>query len=88
VNYNDAVAHVPLESIFYRHSPMPCYRFDENGILGQDDGSFKGDVESLRAAVMTLPSSIRIGELDTILAPLSVVDHSPARYCFRLWDCV
>jgi Lipase (class 3) len=88
VNYNDAVAHVPLESLLYRHSPMPCYRFDENGVLGQDDGSFKGDVQSLRAAVTSLPSSIPIGALDTIPAPMSVVDHSPARYCFRLWDCV
>lgn len=88
VNYNDAVAHVPPESLLYRQIPSACYRFTENGNLESDDGSFKGDVESLRAAVAGLPGSIRAGDLDTIMAPPSVVDHSPARYCFRLWDCV
>jgi triacylglycerol lipase len=88
VNYNDAVAHIPLESLLYRQSPLPCYRFDENGVLGQDDDSFKGDVAALRTAVIGLPASIRLGDLDQIPAPPSVVDHSPARYCFRLWDCV
>jgi hypothetical protein len=88
VNYNDAVAHVPTEGLLYRQTPKPCYRFTVEGNLDTDDGSFKGDVESLRAAVAGLPSSIRVGDLDTIMAPPSVVDHSPARYCFRLWDCV
>jgi Lipase (class 3) len=88
VNYNDAVAHVPTDSLLYRQTPESCYRFTIDGSLDSDDGSFKGDVESLRAAIAGFPASVRIGDLDTIMAPPSLVDHSPARYCFRLWDCV
>jgi hypothetical protein len=88
VNYNDAVAHVPTDTVLYRQTPQTCYRFTEDGNLDTDDGSFKGDVESLRAAVAGLPASIELGDINTIPAPPSLVDHSPARYCFRLWDCV
>ena len=88
VNYNDAVTHVPTDSLLYRQTPGSCYRFTVEGNLGPDDGSFKGDIESLRAAVIGLPGSVTLGDLDTIMAPPSLVDHSPARYCFRLWDCV
>jgi len=88
VNYNDAVAHVPTESLFYRQTPEKCYRFDADGNLDTDDSTFKGDVQSLQAAILGLPASIKSGDLDKIPAPPSLVDHSPARYCFRLWDCV
>jgi len=88
VNYNDAVTHVPTESLLYRQTPERCYRFTADGSLDTDDGSFKGDIESLRAAIAGLPSSIRFQNLDDVPAPPSLVDHSPARYCFRLWDCV
>jgi hypothetical protein len=88
VNYNDAVTHVPTESLLYRLTPEKCYRFTEDGDLDTDDSSFKGDIESLRLAIAGLPSSIKAGDLDNILAPPSLVDHSPARYPFRLWDCV
>jgi hypothetical protein len=88
VNFNDAVAHVPTESLLYRHTPEKCYRFTEAGDLDTDDSSFKGDIESFRLAIVGLPSSIKAGDLDNILAPPSLVDHSPARYAFRLWDCV
>jgi hypothetical protein len=88
VNYNDAVAHIPLESGLYRHSPSQCYRFADDGRLGPDEGLFQGDIASLRAAVVGLPRTIEESDLDNILAPPSLVDHSPARYCFRLWDCV
>lgn len=88
VNHNDAVAHVPLESLLYLHAPGPCYRFSVDGYLETDNGSFLGDVDALRAGVIGLPASITIGNLDSIMAPPSLVDHSPARYCFRLWDCV
>ena len=85
VNYNDAVAHVPTESLFYRQTPGACYRFTTTGDLESDDGSLKGDIESLRAAIVGLPRSIKVADLDNIDAPPSLVDHSPARYCFRLW---
>ncbi len=88
VNYNDAVAHIPTESLLYRHAPQHCYRFTAEGNLDSDDGSFKGDVASLRAAIFGLPKSIQAENLDEIPAPPSVVDHSPGRYLFRLWDCV
>lgn len=86
VNYNDAVAHVPLESLLYTHVPARCHRFANDGSLDLDDGSFKGDVESLRAAVFSLRISPDYSNLHDIEAPASVVDHSPARYCIRLWN--
>ena len=88
VNYNDAVAHVPPESLLYRQTPEKCFRFDQDGNLDIDDSSFKGDVEALQTAIAGLPGSIKTGNLDEIPAPPAVVDHSPARYCLRLWDCV
>lgn len=88
VNYNDAVAHVPTESLFYRQTPEKCFRFDDDGNLDTDDSTFKGDVASLEAAILGLPASIKAGDLDNVQAPPSLVDHSPARYCFRLWDLV
>lgn len=88
VNFNDAVTHVPLENFLYRQMPQECYKFSADGDLDTDDSRFHGDVESLRAAVLGLPASIKGGDLDNIPAPPSLVDHSPARYCFRLWDCV
>ena len=88
VNYNDAVAHVPTESLFYRQTPEKCYRFDDDGNLDTEDSTFKGDVQSLQAAILGLPASIRARDLDNIPAPPSLVDHSPARYCLRLWDFV
>jgi hypothetical protein len=89
VNRDDAVAHVPLEDLFYRHAPVARYRFDADGLLGlAADDAFAGDVDSVQAAILGLPDSVHLGNLDTIPAPPAVVDHSPARYCFRLWDCV
>ncbi len=88
VNFNDAVAHVPLESLLYKQSPVQCYRFAENGNLGPDGDAFSGDVNALCAAVYGLPASLRCANLDRIPAPPSLVDHSPARYCYRMWDCV
>jgi hypothetical protein len=61
---------------------------DQEGDLGDDDGSFKGDISSLQAVLTNLPSGIMVNDLDKIAAPPSVVDHSPARYCIRLWNCV
>jgi hypothetical protein len=88
VNFNDAVAHVPLESLLYRHAPRQCLRFDEKGNLNPAGDVLPQDVDSLIAALASLPASLHAGNLGTIEAPPSVVDHSPARYCFRLWDCV
>ena len=88
VNFNDAVTHVPLESLLYRHAPSECQRFDEHGVLDVGGDEFTGDISALRAAISGLPQSVRFGDLTQIPAPPSVVDHSPARYCFRLWDCV
>ena len=86
VNLNDTVAHVPLESFLYRHAPDECLRFDENGVLGPDDSTFKGDCNALRAAVEG--TVMDLTKLDTTDAPMGVVDHSPARYCIRLWNCL
>jgi Lipase (class 3) len=88
VNYNDAVTHIPPESLLYKQTPGQCYTFDADGNLGQDGDTFSGDVDALCAAVTGLPGRLPAAGLDTIPAPPSVVDHSPARYCFRLWDCV
>jgi hypothetical protein len=81
------VAHVPLESALYRHAPQNCVRIDENGNLGDDDGSFRGDVAAL-AAVFSMFSVNLTLDLAKIPAAPGLVDHSPARYCIRLWNCV
>ena len=87
VNFNDPVAHVPLESFLYRQVPEECWRFNEAGELAPDDGSFQGDERAFAAAIKGLPHDFSAG-LDKIDAPVGVRDHSPARYCIRLWNCV
>lgn len=87
INLNDPVAHVPLETALYCHSPQDCLRFDETGNLSCDDGSFKGDVGALRVSIGGVPRDFR-DCLHDAAAPAGVVDHSPARYCIRLWNCV
>ena len=87
VNLNDSVAHVPLESALYRHAPQNCWRFDENGNLSEDNGSFRGDIAAL-ATVFTRFSVDLSLDLAKVPAPPGLVDHSPARYCIRLWNCV
>jgi hypothetical protein len=79
VNYNDAVTHVPTESLLYRQTPTACYRFTADGDLDVGDDTVQGDVTSLRATIARLPGSIELGNLDEILAPPSLVDHSPGR---------
>ena len=88
VNFNDAITHVPTESLLYVQTPETSCRFTEDGDLGSDDGTFKGDLMAFKAAIEGLPASIRFGDLSTIPAPPSLVDHSPGRYCYRIWDCV
>lgn len=92
VNLNDVVTHVPLESLLYRHVPAQCYRIDQQGNIDEASDSFHVDIQALDKAVHGLPASLRAGLLredaSNIPAPSSVVDHSPARYCMRLWDCV
>lgn len=87
VNLNDSVAHVPPESAIYRHAPQNCFRFEENGNLSEDDGSFRGDLAAL-ATVFTRFSVDLSLDLAKIPAPPGLVDHSAARYCIRLWNCV
>lgn len=87
VNFNDAVAHVPPEGEFYRHAPVAFQHIDNDGNLSESsDGSFKGDVNALEAAFKGVPGNPLSG-LD-IPAPPALVDHSPARYCVRLWNLV
>jgi hypothetical protein len=86
VNVNDAVAHVPLKSLLYRHGPEQSLRFDGEGNLKDAQEEFLGDANALRAAVEGLPPSLMDQSLNCP-APPSVVDHSPARYCMRLWAC-
>jgi hypothetical protein len=87
VNLNDSVAHVPLEDALYRHAPQNCLRFDGNGNLNEDGGSFRGDVAAL-ATVFTRFSVDLSLNLAAIPAEPGLVDHSPARYCTRLWNCL
>lgn len=87
VNFNDSVAHVPLESAFYRQLPQGCFRFDENGNLNQDDGSFHGDLAALATVFTRFTVDLSL-DLATIPAPPGFVDHSVARYCIRLRNCL
>ncbi|MEO8368503.1 MAG: lipase family protein [Candidatus Solibacter sp.] len=87
VNLNDSVAHVPLQSVFYRHAPQNCFLFDENGNLAEDEGSFRGDIDAL-ATVFTRFSVDLSLDLSKVSASPGLVDHSPARYCIRLRNCL
>ena len=75
------------ESRQYRHAPRECIRIDEHGVLTPDEGSFKGDLQALAMAIAGLPKTGVLLFPDTP-APEGLVDHSPARYCIRLWNCV
>jgi triacylglycerol lipase len=87
VNLNDSVAHVPLESALYRPAPPTCFRFDENGNLAEDGGSFRGDVAALANVFTRFSVNLNL-DLAKIPAQPGLVDHSAARYCIRLWNCV
>jgi len=91
VNFNDLVAHVPPESVLYRHAPQMCWRLDQDGTLDQEhDGTIAEDIVDLARAAAGLPADLKTN-LDNYLAlpaPPALVDHSPARYCMRLWDLV
>ena len=87
VNLNDPVTHVPVADGQYQHAPQRCIRIDESGNLVEDDGSFRGDVNALKVALAGLPGA-GIIFFPNGQAPEGVVDHSPGRYCVRLWNCV
>jgi triacylglycerol lipase len=87
VNLNDSVAHVPTESLFYRHAQGTCFRFDENGNLAVGDDSFRGDLDALATVASRFSVNLSV-DLAAIPAQPGLVDHSPARYCIRLWNCV
>jgi triacylglycerol lipase len=86
VNLNDTVPHVPPDSCFYCQTPGECLRFDEQGKLAPGDSTFLGDRNAIRLALESL--AVDFSKLDSIDAPSGLVDHSPVRYCIRLWDCV
>jgi hypothetical protein len=91
VNFDDLVAHVPLESALYRHAPATCYRFDKTGRLElENDDELVQDLAVLGETIGGLPKDLssHIQGLDQLPAPPGLVDHSPARYCMRLGDCV
>ena len=88
VNWNDAVTHIPVASLLYVQTPAQRYRFDESGNLNLEDDTILGDAEALAAVVSTFPANFLTLDFAKVGAQPSVVDHSPARYCMRLWDCV
>jgi len=91
VNFNDVVTHVPPETALYMHAPQNCFRFDEAGWLDlEHDGTLGGDLKVFERVVGGLPADLmgNLKQLDALPAPPGLVDHSPARYCMRLWDCV
>jgi hypothetical protein len=91
VNGNDLVAHVPLESALYVHAPERCYRFDDAGHLdGENEGALAADLKVMGHAIHGLAADLggNLRNLDKLPAPPGAVDHSPARYCIRLWNCV
>jgi hypothetical protein len=86
VNSNDTVPHVPLDSFFYCQTPADCLKFDEEGNLYTANSTFAGDCDALRPAVESV--AVDFSKLDSVEAPAGLVDHSPARYCIRLWNMV
>jgi hypothetical protein len=89
VNFNDLVTHVPLESALYAHAPEECQHFDNAGVLGiQGQDALTDELKVFGRLVAGLPADVRSGKHNWDQpAPPGLVDHSPARYCMRLWDC-
>lgn len=91
VNGDDLVAHVPPESVLYRHAPPAGYRFDATGRLDTASSEeLPADLAAVRRALQGLPADFRSHPetLDQLPAPPCLVDHSVARYCMRIADCV
>lgn len=86
VNLQDPVTHVPPE-LGYCHAPESAYVFDGDGNLEEKIPVFSGNPTAILRALQALPASLA-GALNTTAAPPFVVDHSPARYCIRLWNLV
>ena len=86
VNFNDSVAYVPTTGL-YESAPRICHRFDEQGRLSEFQGSFLGDVAAL-ATVFSRFTVRLTDELAKLPAAPGLVDHSAARYCIRLWNCL
>jgi len=86
VNFNDSVAHVPTDAL-YQSAPASCLRFDEEGRLDESKGGFLGDVSAL-ATVFSRFTVNLTADLSKIPAAPGLVDHSAARYCIRLWNCL
>jgi len=91
VNEDDLVAHVPPESVLYGHAPPQGYRFDATGRLDPASAEeLPADLAAVRTALRGLPADFRSHPetLDQLPAPPCLVDHSVARYCMRIADCV
>ena len=91
VNFDDLVAHVPLESAMFVHAPQTCHRFHDGGHLDcENEGTISDDFKVIMHAIHGLPADLHFHheELEQLPAPPGSVDHSPARYCIRLWNCV
>ncbi|HLK68563.1 MAG TPA: lipase family protein [Bryobacteraceae bacterium] len=91
VNLHDLVAHVPLESALYMHSPIGCYQIDEAGCLNYSEvDETIVDLSILAKTFGGLPADFKTNPQAFLAcpAPPGLVDHSPARYCMRLWDFV
>ena len=95
VNDEDTVTHVPANITLYVHVPTESGRFDAQGKLGKGDDTARADFSAFitpltewRGKLAKIDVSSRDAFLASVAAPGGLLDHSPARYCFRLWDCV
>jgi hypothetical protein len=87
VNLEDTVTHIPPESTFYKHVPVKALRFDENGGLAATDATVNADLTAFATVLKGLQLADLTGNPE-LPAPPGAVDHSPARYCMRLWNYV
>ncbi len=91
VNGDDLVAHVPPKTSFYCHAPGEHFRIGADGLVRVEiDDTLDRDLGVIGKVLQGLQLSglHDLRRLDRVPAPPGLVDHSPARYCMRLWDCV
>ena len=90
VNFDDLVTHVPPVSAVYGHAPKMRYRFGADGVLRlEEEDALSADLGVLEKTIASLPKDLLTNaQLLNRPAPDGLVDHSPARYCMQLWDCV
>ncbi|HKA01883.1 MAG TPA: lipase family protein [Candidatus Solibacter sp.] len=88
VDDNDLVTRVPPALFWYTHSPATLYQIDSNGLVQDrttDPTAHASDAMELSRDLKCL-SELQFPINDDSKPPADIYDHSPGRYCNRIWN--